>query len=204
MLDPDQFIANKALDFTGWADARKHGVTATQVAKASTPSGYAEAIEDVLTPPQPFDNPYMAFGREQEGSVGLWLKDQFQVFPNEWLIASSTTIPENKPREFATPDGLSLDHTVISEVKTTGKDWSTSVVPIQYRRQIQWQLHVTGADHCILAWLLRAEVDGRMVPAWFEPKTMIVRKDTDMILELVATSKRLWHETRKQLNEREN
>lgn len=204
MLSPEQFIANKALDFTGWVDARQAGVTATQVAKASTPAGYAEAIQDVLTPPEPFDNPYMAFGREQEGPIGLWLKDRFGVFPNEWLIASDTTIPENNPREFATPDGLSLDHSVISEVKTTGKDWDGSVVPIQYRRQIQWQLHVTGADHCILAWLLRAEVDGRMVPAWFEPKVMTVERDTDMIHELVATSKRLWLATRKQNNEREN
>lgn len=204
MLSPEQFIANKALDFDGWVEARRAGVAATQVASASTPSGYAEAVQSAITPPEPFDNPYMAFGREQEGPISLWIKDRFGVFPNEWLIASDTVIPENNPREFATPDGLSLDHTIISEVKTTGKDWDGSVVPIQYRRQIQWQLHVTGADHCVLAWLLRAEVEGRMVPAWFEPKTMIVQRDTDMILELVATSKRLWLEIGRQTNEREN
>jgi len=203
MLSPDQFIANKALDFEGWVEARRAGVTATQVAKASTPAGYTEAIGDVLTPPEPFDNPYMAFGREQEGSIGLWLKDQFGVFPNEWLIAREATAVAGAPMEFATPDGLSLDHTVISEVKTTGKDWSDSVVPIQYRRQVQWQLYVTGAEHCILAWLLRAEVEGRMVPAWFEPKHMTVERDTVMIDELVATAHRLWQETRKAINERE-
>ena len=203
MLSADQFVANKALDFTGWVEARRAGVTATQVAKASTPSGFVEAVQEFVTPPEPFDNPYMAFGREQEGPVGLWLKDRFDIFPNEWLIVSDTTIPENAPREFATPDGLSLDHTVISEVKTTGKDWSDSVSPIQDRRQIQWQLHVTSADHCVLAWLLRAEVQGRMVPAWFEPKVVTVERDTDMIQELVATSKRLWQETQNQMNERE-
>ena len=197
MLSPDQFIANKALDFSGWVDARRAGVTATQVAKASTPAGYAEAVEEVRTPPEPFDNPYMAFGREQEGTIGLWLKERFGVFPNEWLIASDMAVADGGPQHLATPDGLSLDHTVISEVKTTGKDWEASVVPIQYRRQIQWQLHVTGAEHCILAWLLRAEVDGRMVPAWFEPKTMTVQRDTDMIDKLVATADRLWQETQK-------
>lgn len=204
MLSPDRFIANKALDFEGWVEARRAGVTATQVAKASTPAGYTEAIGDVLTPPEPFDNPYMAFGREQEGTIGLWLKEQFGVFPNEWLIASDAAVADGGPQHLATPDGLSLDHSFISEVKTTGKDWDGSVVPIQYRRQIQWQLHVTGAEYCVLAWLLRAEVDGRMVPAWFEPKTMQVQRDEDMILELVATSKRLWLATRKQNNEREN
>lgn len=204
MIDPDRFIANKALDFPGWVEARQAGVTATQVAKASTPAGYTEAVQDSLAPPEPFDNPYMAFGREQEAPVGLWIKERFDIFPNEWLIASSTIVPDNKPREFATPDGLSLDHRAISEVKTTGKDWTDSVVPIQYRRQIQWQLHVTGADYCILAWLLRAEVQGRMVPAWFEPKVLTVERDTDMIQELVLTSQRLWLETRNQNNEREN
>lgn len=202
MLSPHQFIANKALDFDGWISARQAGVTATQVAKASTSSGFTDAVQEVLSPPEPFDNPYMAFGREQEGPVGLWLKERFGVFPNEWLIARDTR--GAAPLALATPDGLSLEHTVISEVKTTGKDWSDTVVPIQYRRQIQWQLHVTGAEHCILAWLLRTEVQGRMVPAWFEPKVMTVERDVDMIEELVATSQRLWLETRKQLNEREN
>jgi hypothetical protein len=203
MLSPDRFIANKALDFPGWVEARRLGVTATQVAKASTPAGFSEAIADVLNPPEPFDNPYMAFGREQEGSIGLWLKDQFDVFPNEWLIAREATAAEGLPMEFATPDGLSLDHTVISEVKTTGKDWSDSVVPIQYRRQVQWQLYVTGAEYCILAWLLRAEVEGRMVPAWFEPKHMTLERDAGMIDDLVATANRLWEETQTAQNERE-
>jgi hypothetical protein len=204
MLSADRFIANKALDFSGWVEARRAGVTATQVAKASTQAGFAEALADVLNPPEPFDNPYMAFGREQEGTVGLWIKERFGVFPNEWLISRDVNIPEGQPMEFATPDGLSLDHSVISEVKTTGKDWSDSVVPIQYRRQIQWQLHVTDAEHCILAWLLRAEVEGRMVPAWFEPKHMTVERDADMIEELVATANRLWLATQNAINERES
>ena len=204
MLDPDRFVANKALDFAGWVDARRTGVTATQVAKASTPAGYAEAVEEIRSPPEPFDNPYMAFGRDQEGTIGLWLKERFGVFPNEWLIASDAAVPDGGPPHLATPDGLSLDHTVISEVKTTGKDWETSVVPIQYRRQIQWQLHVTGAEHCILAWLLRAEVNGRMVPAWFEPKTMVVKRDTEMIDTLVATAATLWNATKNQQTKGKN
>lgn len=203
MLDPGQFIANKALDFAGWLEARGAGVTATQVAKASTPTGFVEAISDVLTPSGPFDNPYMAFGREQEGPVGLWLKENFHVFPNEWLIRHEDAQREGGPQHLATPDGLSLDHSVISEVKTTGKDWSDSAVPIQYRRQIQWQLHVTGAERCILAWLLRVEVDGRMVPGWFEPKVLMIERDTEMMKGLVATATKLWQETRNQINERE-
>ena len=203
MLDAGQFLAHKAIDFDGWVEARRAGVAATQVSRASTPSGFLESVQETLTPPEPFDNPYMAFGIDQEGPIGLRVKDRFDVFPNEWLIAKELTVQEGKPLELATPDGLSLDHTVISEVKTTGKDWSDTVVPIQYRRQIQWQLHVTGADHCVLAWLLRAEVEGRMIPAWFEPKVMTVERDPDMIQDLVATANRLWEETQNRKNERE-
>lgn len=203
MLDPSQFVANKALDFDGWMEARRLGVTATQVAKASTPSGYAEAVADILAPPKPFDNAYMEFGRAQEGPIGLWVKEHHSVFPNEWLISKRPPPAEGGPLHLATPDGISLLHSVISEVKTTGKDWADTSVPIQYRRQIQWQLHVTGAQACVLAWLLRAEVDGRMVPAWFEPKAMLIARDEKMIEELIHTADRLWHDTRN-INEREN
>lgn len=173
MISPERFIANKALDFDGWLAARRFGVTATQVGKAATPSGFKEVVAEYRSPTEIPDNPYMAFGREQEGFVGLFLKEEFGIFPNEWLIAHEET------RKFlATPDGISLDHRVISEVKTTGKDWSSyKDVPIHYRRQVQWQLYVTGAETCIFAWLLRVESGGRFVPGWFEPKYVTVERD---------------------------
>lgn len=173
MIKPYRFIANKALDFDGWLAARREGVTATQVGKAATPSGFKDAVAEYRSPTEIPDNPYMAFGREQEGFVSLWLKEELGIFPNEWLISHEDT------RKFlATPDGISLDHRVISEVKTTGKDWgSYKDVPIHYRRQVQWQLYVTGAEESVFAWLLRVESRGRFVPAWFEPKYVIVERD---------------------------
>ncbi len=92
----------------------------------------------------------------------------------------------------ATPDGLSLDHFLISEIKTTGKDWGEEKhIPIHYRRQVQWQLFCTGAKRCLFAWLLRKEIDGAMVPAWFEPKTLWIERDSVEISKLIDVADRL-------------
>ena len=91
----------------------------------------------------------------------------------------------------ATPDGLNADWSIIAEVKTTGKDWDGNTIPIQYRRQVQWQLHVTGAKHCVFAWLLRVEDDnGVFAPAWLEPKVVIIDRDEDMIADLIDVAHR--------------
>ena len=90
------------------------------------------------------------------------------------------------------PDGISLDHVAISEVKTTGKDWNPERIPVQYRRQVQWQLYVTGAEFCYFAWLLREERDGAFMPAWFDPKVIKIERDGEMISELVTVANRLW------------
>jgi predicted phage-related endonuclease len=127
----------------------------------------------------------MKFGRDWEGPISMHLKDHFGIMPNEWLISSSVS-----DHYLATPDGLSLGHDQISEVKTTGKDWAT--IPVQYRRQVQWQLFVTGAASCVFAWMLREERGGVFMPAWFDPKVEIIERDEDMIASLIKVADELW------------
>jgi len=112
--------------------------------------------------------------------------------PNDWLIAH-----EKHDWMMATPDGINFTHDRIAEVKTTGKDWGGwDKVPIAYRRQVMWQLEVTGATDCVFAWVLRKELsDGSFVPAWYEPKTVLVERDEKMIAELVKVAERLIGET---------
>jgi predicted phage-related endonuclease len=112
---------------------------------------------------------------------------KFGILPNEWLIRN-----DKYPHHLATPDGLSLDHELISEVKTTGQDWEEKSIPIQYRRQVQWQLHVTGASRCLFAWMKRIDEGGVFAPAWFEPKTLWIERDKTMIEMLISTANRLW------------
>jgi len=189
MIQNNRFVANKALDSDGWLGARLGNVTATQVAGAATPRGFADAVEAIRSPTEIEDNAYMKFGRDSEGWISLWVKREFGIFPNEWLIAS-----EKDPRYLATPDGLSLDHKEISEVKTTGQDWGEGSIPIKYRRQVQWQLFVTGAESCLFAWVERAEVAGRFVPAWFEPRTIRLERAEKEIEKLIGVAERLLDE----------
>lgn len=188
MLRPDQFVASKSVNTERWLSARREGVTATQVAKAAAgPGGFEQAVEDYRADFVENDNPYMAFGRAWEGPISMFLKDNHGVMPNDWLISSRVS-----DHYLATPDGLTLDHQVISEVKTTGKDWNPEKIPLQYRRQVQWQLFVTGAEFCHFAWLLREERVGAFMPAWFDPKVIQIERDEEMIASLVKVADDLW------------
>lgn len=188
MIDVSRFVASKGISVDSWLDARREGVTATQVAKAGAgPGGFEQAALDYDADFVEQDNPYMAFGRNWEGPISMMLKDRYGIMPTDWLIQS-----DENPHHRASPDGISLDHTQISEIKTTGKDWNPEKLPIQYRRQVQWQLHVTGAVSCVFAWMLREERGGLFVPAWFEPKVVVLERDQDMIASLIDTADRLW------------
>jgi predicted phage-related endonuclease len=192
MIDVQRFVASQSVSRESWLSARREGVTATQVAKAAAgPGGFEQAVEDYRADFVEVDNPYMAFGRVWEGPISMQLKESHGIMPNDWLISSAIS-----DHYLATPDGLSLDHTLISEVKTTGKDWNPEKIPAQYMRQVQWQLFVTGAERCVFAWLLREERDGVFVPAWFEPRVVMVERDEKMIAGLMKVAddlfERVW------------
>ena len=186
MIPRDRFVASKAADEAAWLAARRGGVTATEVSTAATPAGFRDALEQRRNP-QPVEvNAYMSFGLLWEDWVIDKIAREFPVRANDFLIAGEDR------RHLATPDGLSDDHTLIAEVKTTGKDWGTvEKLPIKYRRQVQWQLHVTGAELCVVAWLLRVEQDGGFVPGWWMPKFGVVERDVKMIADLVDVAERL-------------
>lgn len=189
MIHHERFIASSSQGKQGWLDARQWGVTATTVARAATPRGFeGETIEKGEDSGPIEGNAYMDFGNAQEPFIAAWVKQECGIMPNDWLISSSS----DNQRYMATPDGLSLDHTEIAEIKTTGKDFvELKGVPIHYRRQIQWQLFCTGAQRCLFAWLLRAEVNGRMIPAWLEPKSFWIERDQREMDQLLEVADRL-------------
>lgn len=191
MIGASQFVASKGLDESAWLAARKTGLSATTMAQAMTPAGYRDVLADWDNDTPVTVNDYMRFGLDSELWLSLWAKDNLEgeLMPNDWLIRH-----RDNPVALATPDGLALDHNVILEIKTTGKDWGTvDKVPVKYYRQIQWQLYVTDAVECALVWLLREQNEaGVMVPAWFEPKFGYVLRDDKVINEMVDTSAKLW------------
>jgi len=184
MIPVERFIVSSQTKDL-WLEARDRGVTATQVAKASTPAGLKEVLAQIENP-QPVDvNAFMLWGVEREPYIAHVVKERFGVLPNDWLIAADGSGNEWM---MATPDGLSLDHTVIGEYKTSGKP--LDVIPLNYLRQIQWQLFVTGAEQCVFAYELRMEGPEGFVPG-FDVECQIVERNEEMISKLVDTAQKV-------------
>jgi putative phage-type endonuclease len=176
-----------------WYDARRQGISATAVARAATPAGFAAEVENMLNPVDIGDNDYMRFGRDWEQWIVDNIPAEYGLKHNNWLIHA-----DGHKWQLATPDALNDDWSLIGEVKTTGKDWEYNgkrgyqhAIPIQYRRQVQWQMYVTGARACVFAWLLRIETADGFQPGWFEPKHMVIERDDAMIRELIDVAERL-------------
>lgn len=191
MIEPSRFLVSSS-DYEKWLEVRATGVTATAVAKAVTPEGFREVMDSLRNPTPIADNDYMRFGREQESALIDKLSTQFDLEPNDWLIAKDDS--ENR-WQMATPDGLSPGHDLIAEVKTTGRDWGEwRAVPGHYQRQVQWQLYVTGATSCVFGWMLRTTRQGDMVPAWPGPKFVVVNRDEALIERLIGVAENLYRE----------
>jgi hypothetical protein len=165
-----------------WLAARDRGVTATQVAKASTPAGMKEVLAS-LENPQPIEpNGFMDWGNEREAYIAHIVKERYGIMPNDWLICADG--PANH-WQMATPDGLSLDHTMIGEYKTSGKPLDK--IPANYMRQVQWQLYVTGAKQCVFAYELRLEGPEGFVPG-FDVECQWIERDEKMIGDLIKVA----------------
>lgn len=191
MISADRFIETSD-NRDQWLAARRPAVTATEVAKASTPSGFIEAVQERRQPVDLEPNGYMRFGSDNEAWISAFIKREFGIMPNKWLIAA-----EGNRLHMATPDGLSLDHRRISEVKTGGKLITSP--PIQHRRQVGWQFYCTGAEECEYAFMLRTEVNGIFVPAWLEPKVWHIDRDDALIRDLIDVADRLLESDVKEL-----
>jgi hypothetical protein len=165
-----------------WLAARDRGVTATQVAKASTPAGMKEVLAQIENPTPVEPNGFMDWGVEREAYIAHVVKERYGILPNDWLLCADG--PGNE-WQMATPDGLSLDHTMIGEYKTSGKPLDK--VPANYMRQVQWQLYVTGAKQCVFAYELRLEGPEGFVPG-MDVECQVVERDEKMIGDLIKVA----------------
>ncbi len=184
MITADRFLVRET-DHDEWVARREQGVTATMVRDGATEAGFRDLVAS-WSLPRFEGNAYTEFGSWAEPQIMRYAHAEFGVLPSDWLIRS-----EADPRWLATPDGLTVDHTVIAEAKTTGTDWTK--VPVKYARQVQWQLMVTGAERCLFLWHLRAQADdGSFYLPWLEPKTRWIERDEDMIADLVKVAEKIW------------
>lgn len=184
MISADRFVASSQTRDI-WLAARDLGVTATQVSKASTPAGMKEVLAQIENPTSIDANAFMEWGNTREPYIAHVVKERYGILPNDWLIAADG--PGNE-WQMATPDGLSLDHTWIGEYKTSGKNLDK--VPLNYMRQVQWQLYVTGAEKCLFAYELRLEGPEGFVPG-FDVECQVVDRNEEMIAQLIETAQKV-------------
>ncbi|WP_158614099.1 YqaJ viral recombinase family protein [Cellulomonas sp. PhB143] len=131
-------------DRAGWLAARRTGVTATDCTKIVRGDGTPSVQRAGLLEKKVFGAPDREFwgyahGREREPVIAAWVREEYGIEPNALLCAGADA------RHLATPDGIGAG--VVAEIKT-------SVLPLRramgrYRDQVQWQLHVTGAERSL-------------------------------------------------------
>jgi len=89
MIEQERFLV-PSREREKWLEVRQTGVTATAVAKAVTPDGFREVLDQLRQPGEIPDNDYMRFGREQEGPIIEKLQTVVDIEPNDWLIAKDS------------------------------------------------------------------------------------------------------------------
>lgn len=127
-----------------WLAARRAGVTATDCARIVRQDGTPSAQRDALIERKVFGegdahSPAFAHGREREPVIAAWISQEWGIEPNAYLCVGET------PGHLATPDGIGED--AVAEIKTSVHPLRTAVR--RYRDQLQWQMHVTGADRSL-------------------------------------------------------
>ena len=186
MIEADRFLVRSS-DRDAWLWHRSQGVTATMVARAFTPAGFAEVVAEMENPREVTPNAFMSWGNEREPFIAQVVKERYGLLPNDWLISAGVSLSPDRWM-MATPDGLSLDHKICGEYKTSGKPLDK--ISALYMRQIQWQMWVTDAEQCVFAYELRLDAPGGFAPG-FDVECQIVERDDKLIKSLVSIAEKV-------------
>lgn len=191
LIAASRFYARQGSERAKWYAWHDVGVSASMAVKAATPSGLKALLNEGFNAAPP--NEYMQFGTAMEPIIMDWAKRELGAIPNDWLILH----PSN-PLFAATPDGISPDHTLIVEAKTTTEPWDAALdgnqkaIPITYRRQAVWQKYCTGAETVVLAWMLTERADdGTLYTPWLEPRWVVLEDDDDMLAALIVGAQKV-------------
>lgn len=127
-----------------WLQARRNGVTATDVGKIVKLNGTFSSqrsplMEAKLTGQEgPFLQVFQ-HGIDREPAIAAWVAEKFGILPNSLLCRG------DNPRHLATPDGIGAG--VVAEIKTSTRPLDQTIGT--YRDQLQWQLHVTKSERLL-------------------------------------------------------
>lgn len=135
-------------DREAWLRARARGITATDVAKLSTPRSIETAAHEKLFGSRFSGNAFTNHGKEREPVIAAWVEEEYGILPSSALFHAECDL-----RHLATPDGLAQrddGRLELAEIKTTNKEWRG--IPRNYLRQIWWQQYVLGAERTLIVW----------------------------------------------------
>lgn len=170
-------------DRVSWLRARSRGITATDVAKLSTPHSIQVAADAKLHGTGFTGNAFTEHGRRREPEIASWVAATHGILPSSALFHAET-----EPRHLATPDGVGSEvsgRLVLAEIKTTVKPWRS--IPRNYLRQVWWQQYVLGAERTLVVW----EQHDNFVPIDDEPLCRWVDRDEAEIARLVSLANQL-------------
>ena len=173
----DRVVADST-DRVAWLRARSRGITATDVAKLSTPQSIQNAATAKLHGTGFGGNAFTDHGRAREPEIARWVAATHGIRPSSTLYHA-----EVERRHLATPDGLAETRDgrlLLAEIKTTTKPWRS--IPRHYLRQVWWQQYVLGAERTLVVW----EQHENFVPVDDEPQCRWVDRDENEIALLVS------------------
>lgn len=177
-----QRIVTDGTDRTAWMRARARGITATDVAKLSTPRSIEAAAHEKLHGSRFSGNAFTDHGKRREPEIAAWVLREHEISPSQALFHA-----ERDLRHLATPDGLAFRASgavELAEIKTTNKEWRS--IPRSYLRQVWWQQYVLGAERTLMVW----ERHENFVPVG-DPECRWIDRDDSEIEQLVTLASRL-------------
>lgn len=176
-------IVAHSTERVAWLRARSRGITATDVARLSSPRAVRAAAYDKLNGTGFSGNAFTDHGKAREPEIARWVLGEYGIRPSSALFHAAAN-----RAHLATPDGVALrqgGRLELAEIKTTSKAWRS--IPRSYLRQVWWQQYVLGAERTLVVW----EQHENFVPVGTEPKCRWVDRDENEIAMLVRLADEL-------------
>lgn len=210
----DRALASSS-DRAAWLEARRGGITATEVKNLI--EGGQRARFDLVEAKRSgkhvdlSGNRYVQRGNEREPVIADWIVRKFGIEPNDVLFHA-----EEQRGHLATPDGVGIvdGMFVMAEIKTSKHDLTPGPVDelgvlvmvdgsdgvwrcpkpgpkfwgTGYYDQVQWQLHVAGAERCLFVWEQHDDDWPNPAPLDLEPRYVWILRDENRIGRLVEVA----------------
>lgn len=151
-------VVDKNVDEQAWLEARRKGVTATEVAKLAKgqPAERLKMLHEKSTGERSFfGNKYTQWGLEREPVICSELSVEYEFQSSDMLFHAA-----GNDRHLATPDAIHTNKNglvTIAEIKTSKNELDPGTPFFQrsgYMDQMQWQMYVMGeqCNRCLFAW----------------------------------------------------